>query len=378
MRQTALLPELCTAPAVFVVGRSYQIMVPVKSDLLFWIRIGSRDFYDHSNGIIRSATRIHRVTVPMALLDEAGEYTVCYRKITERKPYFTTTQEPVSCTYPFHPIPEDRPLRIYHLSDTHGNYDLSASAGSYWGDRLDLLILNGDIIDHSGDLQNFNLIYELADTLTGGSIPCIYSRGNHDTRGFYAEKIEEYTPNQNGHTYFTFRLGPIWGIILDCGEDKPDDHAEYGNTVCCHQFRLEETEYLEQVIRNADQEYLAEGVKYRFVIVHAPFTYTKYAPFDIEEELFRNWLHLLKENVAPQVFLSGHLHLNAVSPAGGPLDCKGQICPVVISGQPVFDENRNRTDHIGAAMVLDGDRLEVSFTDSKKQVLEQHTVILEP
>ena len=33
---------------------------------------------------------------------------------------------------------------------------------------------------------------------------------------------------------------------MDCGEDKPDDHTEYGNTVCCEVFRRDVTRFLEK------------------------------------------------------------------------------------------------------------------------------------
>lgn len=123
------------------------------------------------------------------------------------------------------------------------------SAGKAFG-AIDFLILNGDIIDHSGSVENFDEIYEIIEELTGGSIPVVFSRGNHDLRGVCAEKLAEYTPVDNGNSYYTFTLGSIWGILLDCGEDKIDAHPEYGNTVCCHAFREEETEYLKQVIEN--------------------------------------------------------------------------------------------------------------------------------
>ena len=88
MTSPALLPEFKTCPAVFAVKNDYQIMVPVKSDLLFWVTVDGKNYYDHSNGIIRSSTRMHRVNVPMCALDKTGEYTVTYRKIIDRKPYF--------------------------------------------------------------------------------------------------------------------------------------------------------------------------------------------------------------------------------------------------------------------------------------------------
>ena len=119
--------------AVFAVGHSYQIMVPVNCDTLFWVTVNGRDYYDHSNGIIRSAVRMHRVSVPMQELDTAGAYTVHSRKIIERKPYFTTTEEPESVTYPFHPLPQTGPLRMYHMSDTHGNFENPAGAARILG-----------------------------------------------------------------------------------------------------------------------------------------------------------------------------------------------------------------------------------------------------
>lgn len=67
---------LKTAPAVFAVDTTYQIFVPVTRDALVWVRIGDNEYYDESNGILRSLSELHRVTVPMAELDAARSYTV--------------------------------------------------------------------------------------------------------------------------------------------------------------------------------------------------------------------------------------------------------------------------------------------------------------
>ena len=320
------LKELKTCPAVFAVGNEYQIMVMTKSDLVFGVKVGDKKFFDHSNGILRSSTRIHKVTVPMKLLDEAGEYTVFYRKIIDRKPYFPELCDEEGQTYKFRPLDFSKPINIYHIADAHGDGIYTTRAGSFFKEKLDLLILNGDIPNHSGDIENFNLIYELCENLTHGEIPCVFSRGNHDTRGFYAENIAEYTPTQNGKSYFSFRLGKLWGLVLDTGEDKPDTNAEYGGTICCHSFREEETAYIEQIIEDADREYNAEGVEYRVVISHTPFAYTQEPPFDIEQDTYKYWLKLLGENVKPDFMLCGHLHKIAVSHIGGEYDKKGQIC----------------------------------------------------
>ena len=362
------MKELLTSPAVFAVENTYQIMVPVRNEMLFWVEVGGEKFYDNSNGILRSDTLIHRVSVPMDKLDKAGGYTVCYKNIIERKPYHPETQETKSETYRFYPVKKDGKINIYHISDSHGEYALPAKTGAYFGEDIDLLILNGDIIDHSGDVKNFELIFRLCEAVTHGEHPCVFSRGNHDLRGFCAEQLADYTPCFNGKSYYTFRLGKIWGMVLDCGEDKSDSHPEYGGTVCCSSFRREETEFLKVVAEK--REYLSYGIKYRLVIVHNPFTFTLEPPFDIEQELYKRWTDILKEEIKPDLIISGHLHDACVSDIGGELDSKGQPCPVIIGSKFTEDDS----DFIGCALTLDGDEMNVCFPNSENRIVNSKTL----
>ncbi len=367
MDNKQMCKELATAPAVFAVEEQYQIMVPVNCEMLFWVEIDGKKYSDHSNGIMRSDTLIHRVCVPMKVLDAAGEYTVCFQKIIDRKPYFPETEATTRLRYHFYPIKKEGKINIYHLSDTHGHFPFSSKTGTYFGDAIDLLILNGDILDHSGCLENFALTFQLCEAITGGEHPCVFSRGNHDLRGVCAEKLADYCPNRYGKSYYTFRLGRIWGIVLDCGEDKPDAHEEYGGTVCCAQFREEETQFLKAVTEKG--EYLSDGIEYRLVVVHNPFTYTIEPPYDIEQERFQYWTELLKDGIKPDVMIAGHLHLTCVSGVGGAYDSKGQPCPVIIGSRSVKDEEGRVTDFIGCAITLDGDAINVGFTDSSHHLL---------
>ena len=109
---------LKTAPAVFAVEDNYQIMVPVTRECTYWVRVGGVDYFDESNGILRSRSLLHRATVPMKELEAAGEYTVCVRPLIERKPYFSTTEPVQEFSFSFRPIPEKN-IRIYHISDAH-------------------------------------------------------------------------------------------------------------------------------------------------------------------------------------------------------------------------------------------------------------------
>ncbi|MBQ2757069.1 MAG: metallophosphoesterase [Clostridia bacterium] len=362
MEKIALLPELVAAPAVFAVGENYQIMALVSCDTLFYVQVADQTFYDHTNGVMRTLERVHSVTVPMALLDAAGGYTVFCRQMLDRKPYFPETGELHSATYPFRPVPKNGPVHLYHLADTHGNLDMPVAAASYFGDALDLLILNGDIPDHSGNVEHFALIYQLADAITYGQRATVFSRGNHDMRGYFAEQITAYSPTDHGNSYFTFRVGNVWGMVLDCGEDKPDGHDAYGYTNVGHTFRLAQTAFIKRVIENAEREYAAAGITHRLVIAHNPFTYTHEAPFDIEYDTYTEWAELLARHVRPHALIAGHLHTDGVRPQGGELDKDGQI-PVIIGSYLRRDEAHRPIAFRGAAITLSEGEMLVELTD---------------
>ena len=191
----------------------------------------------------------------------------------------------------------------------------------------------------------------------------IFSRGNHDTRGIYAENIADHTPTRGGISYFSFRVGNLWGLVLDCGEDKPDDHVEYGHTICCEDFRRRETEYIREVIRHAKEEYEAEGITNRLIISHNPFAQDYEPPFNIENDTYTEWVRLLREHINPQLMLHGHVHTCRISLPGSEFDQRGQPCPVICGSRPEQDR------FIGAALVLDGNGCRVIFNDSKGETL---------
>lgn len=319
-------------PTVFAGEHRYQIFMPFRCQAVVWVKVGNETYYDDFCGILRSASPMHRVEVPMEVLDAAGAYTVVYRKMIQRKPYFSTSEEEVSLTFAFRPvanITDRHNLRIYHISDAHNEEEAVIAAGKRYG-RMDLLILNGDLPNHSGSVENFISIYRIASALTKGGIPVVFSRGNHDTRGICAENFGEYTPLYRGKTYFTFRLGSLWGMVLDCGEDKRDECEEYGHTVCFHAFRMAETEWIRGVIARAEQEYLAEGVTNRVVISHIPFGTFYPAPFDIEQELYGEWCRMLREEIRPQLMIHGHKHTAEIWDVGGPNDDLGFPAPSLV------------------------------------------------
>ncbi|MBQ9915450.1 MAG: metallophosphoesterase [Clostridia bacterium] len=358
---------LKTAPAVFVVEDTYQIMVPVSRPTVLWVEVDGKCYYDNSNGILRSQVGARRVNVPMVELNRAGKYTLYYREVLNRQPYFPELGETFKEEFSFRAPVGDK-IRAYHIADAHNFVAEPVRAAKFFEQsvgELDFLILNGDIPNHSGELSYFDTIYEICAQITGGNIPVVFSRGNHDARGLYAENMADYTPGKNGLPYYTFRLGNIWGVLLDCGEDKPDEFEAYNGTICCHDFRLQETAFLEGLSKRAAEEYEAEGVLHKLVICHVPFSERRPEPFNIEEDLYAHWCEVLKETVKPDLMICGHTHQLAVNLPGGEKDDFNQPCPVVVASEIDWGEGKE-TYYAGGGFVFEKDGITVVFNDHEK------------
>lgn len=366
-------------PVVCAVGSDYVICVPVKKKVLMKIEVDGEFFYCHSNGVRKSDTKVQRIIVPSEKLNKAKKYTIIYEVINCRLPYSCDKQSPVKVDFSFRPIEKEEGIKIYHLSDVHGFEKAAVKAGSFFGDELDLLILNGDIASSSDTADDIMLTYRIAYEITKGEIPCVISRGNHDLRGKYAEKLEEFLPVDNGKSYFTVKLGSMWILVLDCGEDKPDDHVEYSGTVAFHQFRESENRFIDKIIENSKTEYDAENVKYRFVLCHVPFCFDNTEeckgerPFDIEKEIYTEWCGKIRENIKPDFSLFGHLHVVDVCAPGNQFDNKGLGSNIIIGGKPVHIKGKAK-NMIGTAMNIEKDTVRVRFTDSAKTVYEDKII----
>ncbi len=352
---------LATHPAVFAVGEEYQVMLPLKREALVSVKCGDEEYFDDTNGIIRSKCTVHRVRLPMAVLDAAKEYTVCCRPVIERKPYFPETAPLQEYVYVFRPLEKRTDIHITHISDTHGLVDPPVRFARQF--ETDLLVMNGDIASFNDTEDDMLVLYRIVSAVAGGEIPCVFARGNHDLRGELAEQLERFTPHYNGHSFYTFRVGCVWGVVLDCGEDKLDEHAEYGHTICCHIFRQRVTHFLQEVIARADEEYAAAGVQYRLVLAHNPFTYENIGEFCIEQEVFRHWVELLRDYVKPHLMLCGHQHINDVWMPQSVWDSYGQTWPVVVASKPEKEEKR----FLGASLTLRGDVATVIYADSENR-----------
>lgn len=143
-------------------------------------------------------------------------------------------------------------FRVIVYNDIHSNMAMFNKLHSLVETKpYDLVIFNGDCFD---DVEVENDILDRLLTYTpkikSDEIPSIFIRGNHETRGEYSQHLWDYLGRMGGRSYSSFSLGDTRFVLLDCGEDKPDDHWVYYDMNDFTQHRLDQAEFLKQELKS--------------------------------------------------------------------------------------------------------------------------------
>lgn len=189
---------------------------------------------------------------------------------------------------------------------------------------FDFAFLNGDMFDYQTDEQQLiDHLIEPCTALFASETPFILSRGNHETRGKYARQIKDYFAYPKDKYYFTFQEGPVFFIVLDTGEDKPDDAPVYADIVDFDAYREEQKEWLENQVFNSDAY---KNAKYKVVLMHIP----TYHSGDWHGTLHcRKLFSPLFEKHAIDIVIAGHTHRYGVHPPE-----EEHSYPIIIGGGP--------------------------------------------
>lgn len=244
--------------------------------------------YDEAAGRIKGDSTIHTVRVPKAELD-GNSYRVGSVRVLEAYSYGSRLGKEVkSESYAFS-APSGENQTWLSVSDWHTRLEKAYEAVSYAGD-YDGVILLGDAVPglmFEEEIREY--IVEFGGNLCGGTVPVVYIRGNHETRGEYAEKLPDYLGMDS--FYFTADYGDYRFIVLDSGEDKQDDHPEYGGMVNYAAYRQDMVDWLSN---------LPVSDKKTVALVHS-------GDICIEEDLHESAYASLK-NLGVRQIISGHTH----------------------------------------------------------------------
>ena len=192
------------------------------------------------------------------------------------------------------------------VTDVHYNHHIEGLFESLiTPDRLvgkDFVAFNGDMVTTmSSEKGHFDKLFTtIHKTLDATNTPFYYVRGNHESRGNFAQKFMNYYPTWTGMPYYAFRQGPVFFIVIDGGEDKPDSDIEYYGTAAFDLYRENEGKWLESVL--ASEEF--QTAPYRVILSHIPLN-------DNSWHGGRHaWKHLCQrcEEKGINLMISGHTH----------------------------------------------------------------------
>ncbi len=273
----AVLPlgfSFTNGASVYAVNDEYQIVFTTNNNGTAWVEIDGVKYYDNYSGATLSESKVHKVIVPMNALDNAKSYTIYSQKTIMREAYDGWMGQIISKDYSFRPVDTSDGVQYYAISDIHTKNASAINAVKNVekvNGKLDFLVINGDTSSYLRRWSDFTMI-ELASKATNGEYPIIYARGNHETKGQLSNQLYRCVGADESKFYYTFRLGSVWGIVLDLGEDHNDDWWEYYGTSDFNSYRMIQLDFIKDVIENSENEYNATGVEYKIAICHTPIS----------------------------------------------------------------------------------------------------------
>ncbi|MFT3894428.1 MAG: metallophosphoesterase [Anaerolineales bacterium] len=258
--------------------------------------------------------------------------------------------ESETVTVPFPSKGDD--ISFVSFSDIHERADVYNSLAAHipWNE-MDLAVYNGDLLNSTVNPEQ--VTHSILGLSTGGlDLPRLFVRDNHETRNEGARLLDDWMLPTGGTWYQAFTFGNTFFIVLDCGEDKLDDHQEYGGLVDFTSYQKEQAAWLDGVLKSPE----FQQAQYQIVITHMPL-------FGEEQEppAFEPVASLLRNNQDIDLMLNGHTHIYGIfSP-----EESGLPYPVAFSGGPEMDS--------AAAVVVNmtANSPQVKIIDTNGTIVEQ-------
>ena len=226
----------------------------------YTVRNGLRDAYNTFNVI-----RVENLRP-----DTRYQYRLCSKQIADFQPYKVTFGD--SIVSPWRrfstPDPKATACSFIALSDMHQQPDKlgrllnQAGVGS-----ADMIFYVGDMMNYYDNEETpFRSFIDKSVELFASEKPFVLVRGNHETRGNMAREYARYVPKSSGKYYGAYRVGDIMFVVLDCGEDKPDDFCVYAGLTDFDGYRTEQAAWFGELIRSKAYK----SAKWRIVMNHFP------------------------------------------------------------------------------------------------------------
>lgn len=286
--------DMVSDPCVFDTGEDFSIVWATNKDSIGYVTYSFNNtaykVYDSEKGRMNSA-QIHSVHVPYEHL-YGNTYTVCNAEVYRNLPSRSKTGKYISSrSYSFANKIVGNKMNVITASDWHGETKLMEKAVANLG-SCDLFIMLGDPVSRLiSKNEIIDGIIAAGGDVTKGVIPTLYVRGNHETRGEYANMLDDALGYKQ--LYYTATYGDQRFIVFDSCEDKADSNYKYGGMVVSEDYRTKELDYMETIPPFAG---------YNIAVTHIPeFTISS------DTEGLARYSQILANN-SVKLALAGHEH----------------------------------------------------------------------
>lgn len=245
-------------------------------------------------------------------------------------------------------------------NDTHENQEtIAAVHAKTAAAKPDFFLWNGDQTNDIYDEAKMGNQYLAPGGLPiAADYPLAYARGNHDVRGPAARSLARFTGTPDDRFYYAFRSGPLAVLVMDTGEDKPDDAPVFGGLAAFAPMRRRQTEWLAKITAEA----WFKSAPHKILCCHIPLWWTderERGAWSFSKVCREAWLPQLQA-AGVKLVISGHTHQAAWLPAGADRPI-GQL----VGGGPKFS----------AATIIEGrataDKLTLTMSDLTGKTLHE-------
>lgn len=310
-----------------------SVMWITDKPALSWVELirpgmPNQKIFTEKHGLIESNNRLNKIRIKGLAPGTTYQYQVFSREIREFKPYVITYGDTIQKgPFSFTTASEkENEVSLVVFNDMHDHPEniTELMAKFCKTPDYDLVVFNGDAFNWIDD--EAQIVKDLllpAVNVFASSIPFLLVQGNHEVRGKFARQMFDYFDYPDQASYYAFTRGPVRFIVMDSGEDKVDDHKEYGGLVAFDNYREEQARWLAQEIETKAFKKAA----FRVVFIHIPVFHSGEGHGTLHcRKLFNPLFNKGKIDIS----ISGHTHRYGTFNA----DPATHNYPIVIGGGP--------------------------------------------
>lgn len=347
---------LVTGPVVFDTSDEYTVEFISNREGLGFVEVTkdgvTETFVQTAHSKKVAHTNIHQVEIPKEKL-RGAEYRVGVKSVlltVSNHTFFGNTAYGEQIE--FREQTSNEGAVFLAVSDIHSLPSGAVGAAQKNLDRLDFIACLGDFVSFSGNKYDLAMLVDSMAKLSGGEIPVMYTRGNHELMGEGADDIGDYIPTPEGQFYYTFEYNNAFFIVSDFGTDRSDDDHGFSGLSDGVNYRRGQLDFYKEAVSEAE----SFGGDYVVHFSHVPIsTDQETLKADLEEVI-----GLFNGNVDMSV--CGHTHKFKVAEPDSRVEF-----PVIEDGGNI---NTVPSSYIGGIFTLKDGHITLEKVDAEGEVLE--------